>query len=397
MNSKPMQMPVCKDPRVNFIQQTLKPNGTLPWQSEWGQVPKNLQGKVHRFARYITEKNFRRYRDRDENLTFRRLLEQTTRGYMGEIAFYCIYGVFNHFMAPDWFQTSEEYWPMMRVDWSPDHSVPTPFGFTDGTVGFEDKTGREFDPGWAIQWSSNNRRSRASANRMPLAYGAVGPNYFLVLMEHKHDNGRHFYRVAAITRGIDVYNQRNFQYKGVPLIGPMANGNQNKQQLTKEVLYNSGMTFYRPAWVQGPMVAKPTFTQQDFPVMTSNKKRKSCLKKKGKPSKRRRVSFARNDKIHIIENCVCQRDLEDGKTVDGLFQYLKKFRDSKMTKLHTNAFAKEHWLLFLENDNRGLLNENLRRLVGINDEMPKYMYHAEERSVINWETMFKRMRASVNW
>lgn len=389
MNSKPMQV---MDPRVDFIQQTLKPHGNAPWQSEWGQIPRHFQGKVHRFAKYITAKNFEKYRQRDVNLTFHRLLEQTTRGYMGEIAFYCIYGVFNNYMAPDWFLAPDEYWPMLRVDWSPDHSVPAPFGFTDGTVGFEDKTGREFDPGWAIQWSSDNRRSRASANRMPLAYGAVGPNYFLVLMEHRQVNGQHSYRVAAITRGIDVYNQRNFQYKGTPLIGPMANGNRNKQQLTKEVLYNSGITFYRPAWVQGPMVEKPLFTEEDFPVMKSTKKRKSCLKRKGKPTKRLRVSFAKIDKVHIIENCLCQGDLEDGEIMEGLLECLKSFGDSKMIPLVHNEVAQAAWEVYLIDGDKEEMDDTLRRIV--KDKWSDLMYDRQDRSVTNWEKIFKKMRSS---
>ena len=357
MFSRPMQ-----DPRVDFIRQTLTPHGSIPWQSEWGQVPRQFHAKVHRFAKYITAKNFEKYRDRDVNLTFHRLLEQTTRGYMGEMAFYCIYGVFNNYMAPDWFLTPDEYWPTMRVDWSPDHAAPVPYGFSDKTVGFEDKTGRESDPGWAIQWNSDDRRSRTKANRMPLAYGAVGPNYFLVLMEHREVNGSHFYRVAAITRGIDVFNMRNFRYRGTPLIGPMANGNRNKQQLTKEVLYNSGITFFRPAWVQGPQVQKPLFTEEDFPSMVS-KKRKSCLKKSGSKSKRLRVTFdQRPDKIRIIENCLCKADMEDGEIVDGLLEYLRGFNDTSMIKLHNNPCAHDHWKSYLANDNRELLNKNLKNI-----------------------------------
>lgn len=258
---------IMQDPRVTFLKQTLHAHGNVPWQSNWYEVPRHMQAKVHRFAKYITVKNYEKYRQRDSRLTFKRLLEQATRGYMGEIAFYLIYGVHNQCMAPDWFVTPDEYWPSMRVDWSPDHCMPPLPQFTDHTVGFEDKTGREFDPGWALQWSSGNRRSRASANRMPLAYGAVGPNYFLTLMEHRQVNMDHFYRVAAIVRGVDVYHMRNFTHNGKPLLGPMANGNQHKKQLTKEVLYNSRMTFYRPAWVQGPQVIESVFQQDDFPPL----------------------------------------------------------------------------------------------------------------------------------
>lgn len=382
------------DPRVDFIRQTLKPHGNAPWQSEWGQIPRHFQGKVHRFAKYITAKNFEKYRQRDVNLTFHRLLEQTTRGYMGEIAFYCIYGIFNNYMAPDWFITDDECWPMLRVDWSPDHSVPVPLGFTDGTVGFEDKTGREFDPGWAIQCSSDNRRSRASANRMPLAYGAVGPNYFLVLMEHRQVNGAHSYRVAAITRGIDVYNQRNFQYMGTPLIGPMANGNRNKQQLTKEVLYNSGITFYRPAWVKGPMVEKPLFTEEDFPAMVSTKKRKSCLKKSGSNSKRLRVTFDRRpNKIRIIENCLCKADMEDGEIVDELLEYLKKTGVSKMIPLEHDKCAQAAWDLYLEDGDRAEMDDTLSRIVKA--KWGDIMCDRQERSVTNWENIFKKMRTQI--
>ena len=316
-----------QDPRISFLKQTLHANGNSPWQSEWYQVPRHLQGKVHRFAKYITVKNFEKYRDREVNtLTFRRLLEQTTRGYMGEVAFYLVYGVHNHLMAPDWFITPDHLWPSMRVDWSPDHGMPPTRDFTDRTVGFEDKTGRSFDPGWALQWSSGNRRSRTSANRMPLAYGAVGPNYFLVLMEHQQVNGVHSYRIASIVRGIEVYRMRNFTYKGTPLLGPMANGNEHKKQLTKEVLYNTGMTFYRPAWVQGPQVIRPMFQDEDFPALSPKNlaKRKSCFKTK--PSKRKRVRFdQRPDKIYIVENCTC---IEDGEILERTKEAMRAVLDS---------------------------------------------------------------------
>ena len=227
---------------------------------------------------------------------------------MGEVAFYLVYGVHNHMMAPDWFVTPDHLWPSMAVNWSPDHGMPPTRDFTDRTVGFEDKTGRSFDPGWALQWSSGNRRSRVTANRMPLAYGAVGPDYFLVLMEHQCAEGVHTYRIASIVRGIEVYRMRNFTYKGTPLLGPMANGNKHKKQLTKEVLYNTGMTFYRPAWVKGPQVIRPMFQDEDFPALVSTKKRKSCLKQPGR-KKRKRVRFEqRPDKIYIVENCRCPED-----------------------------------------------------------------------------------------
>ncbi len=386
------------DPRVEFINQTLNFHGNVPWQSEFGEVPRNFQAKVHRFAKYITEKNFKKYRERDVNLTFHRLLEQTTRGYMGEIAFYCIYGVFQNIMAPDWFVAPDQDWPSMRVDWSPDHSAPVPFGFTDSTVGFEDKTGRDFDPGWTIQWSTGDRRSRASANRMPLAYGAVGPNYYLVLMEHRHFNGEHFYRVAAITRGIDVFNMRNFTRNGTPLIGPMANGNRHKRQLTKEVLYNSGMSFYRPAWVRGPIVEMPLFTQEDFPEMV--KKRKSCLKKKGSKAKRLRVSFNQMpDKIHIIENCECKEDL-DGEVVDGLLECLKSFGDSKMTPLVHNDVAQAAWEVYLEDGDHEEMEDTFRRIMQLDCKKQTWgdeIMDVEERSVDNWESIIKSMRASPKW
>ncbi len=309
-----------QDPRVTFIKQTLNSNGNVPWQSKWYQVPRHMQGKVHRFAKYITVKNYEKYRQREvKTLTFRRLLEQATRGYMGEVAFYLIYGVHNHMMAPDWFVTPDHLWPTMAVNWSPDHGMPPTRDFADRTVGFEDKTGRSFDPGWALQWSTGNRRSRVTANRMPLAYGAVGPNYFLVLMEHQEVNGVHSYRIASIVRGVEVYRMRNFTYKGTPLLGPMANGNKHKKQLTKEVLYNTGMTFYRPAWVQGKQIIRPMFQDEDFPALTarSGLKRKSCLKQPGQPTKRKRVRFdQRPDKIYIIENCTCGDDIEDGEIVE---------------------------------------------------------------------------------
>ena len=310
-----------QDPRVTFLKQTLHTNGNAPWQSNWYQVPRHMHAKVHRFAKYIALKNYEKYREREvKTLTFRRLLEQTTRGYMGEIAFYLIYGVHNHMMAPDWFVTPDHLWPTMAVNWSPDHlgNSPPTRDFPDRTVGFEDKTGRTKDPGWAIQWSSANRRARASANRMPLAYGAVGPNYFLVLLEHQQVNGVHSYRIAAIVRGIEVYRMRNFTYKGKPLLGPMDNGNKHKKQLTKEVLYNTGMTFYRPAWVQGPKVFRPIFQDEDFPALVSTKKRKSCLKQPGKSGKRKRVRFdQRPDKIYIIENCRCKEDIVE-KTKEAI-------------------------------------------------------------------------------
>lgn len=245
-----------QDPRLHFMFNTLKVHGDMPWQSIWQGVPRQYHAKTHRYAKYITNLNFEKYRKRDINLTYHRLLEQTTRGYMGEMFFYHVFGQYNNFMLPDWYATPDDQWSSMRVSWAPDHTAPNHYGFADRTVGFEDKTGRSCDPGWALQWSSSDRRSRKTANRMPLAYGAVGPHYFLVLIEHNMVHGSHLYRVAAIVRGIELYHRRDFIYEGTPLLGPMANGNKHKRQLTKKVLYNSGLTFYRPAWVQGPCVSR---------------------------------------------------------------------------------------------------------------------------------------------
>jgi len=246
------------DPRVKFLQSTLCVYDNRPWQSEWAQVPKHLHHKTHTFAKYIAKLNFEKYRSRDSKLTYSRLLEQTTRGYMGEVFFYHLYGQFNDFMAPDWLRLDESEWDDRPLSWAPDHTAPIPPGGIDSTVGFEDKTGRDFDPGWAIQWSTSDRRSRKKSNRMPLAYGAVGPHYFLCLIECHHNRhlNQYWYRVASIVRGIDVYNHRDFVYHGTKLLGPMANGNKHKVQLTKEVLYNSGMKFFCPRWAI-PAVPRP--------------------------------------------------------------------------------------------------------------------------------------------
>ena len=334
---------------------TLSVHGNLPWQSNWQDVPRCYHGKVHRYAKYITQLNFEKYRQRDVNLTFHRLLEQTTRGYMGEMFFYHVYGQYNQFMMPDWYMTNEADWPRMSVSWSPDHTAPIPFGFSDSTIGFEDKTGRACDPGWALQWSSSDRRARKTANRMPLAYGAIGPNYFLVLLEHNQFNGVHTYRVAAIVRGLDFYQKRNFEYKGTPLLGPMANGNPHKRQITKEVLYQSNLTFFRPAWVSGPVIEKPIFCEEDFPAFA----RKGCLKKKGSMRKPKRVRFdTRSDKIHIIENCLCKPQMED-----DFLEYLKKTGDSKLISLVHDMNAQAAWDLYLQNGDREEMDDTLRRIV----------------------------------
>ena len=255
-----------QDPRLNFIANTLNENGTLPWHSDWHEVPRHFHAKVHRYAQYITRLNFEKYRSRDYNLTYHRLLEQTTRGYMGEMFFYILYGQ-QRVMMPDWYATPEQYWPNMKVSWAPDHLGELPWPELDHTIGFEDKTGRSCDPGWALQWSSGDTITRRSANRMPVAVGAVGENYYMVLIEHKRVHGNHMYRVAAIVKGLDVYHNRDFVYQGTPLLGPMANGNRHKKQLTKQVLYNSGVTFYRPAWVRTPRVYRPLFSDDDFPAL----------------------------------------------------------------------------------------------------------------------------------
>ena len=297
------------DHRVQFLHSKICTHGNVPWQSQWGGVPREYHSKVHRFAKYITDKNFERWKDRDCNLTYQRLLEQATRGYMGEMYFYHLFGegffdvliherdtYFNAFMVPDWFRIPDEEWPNMKLSWSPDHTMQVPYG--DNTVGIEDKTGRFFDPGWALQWSTGDRRSRVSANRMPLAYGAVGPNYFVSLMECRRDDhtNQYYYRVAALVRGIDIYNARDFQYKGVPLLGPMANGNKHKRQLTKEVLYNSRITFYRPRWVRTEQVNMPMFSKNDFPVLKKKKKVRFNLKA---------------NKVYHIE------EIEDGEIVEN--------------------------------------------------------------------------------
>ena len=276
------------DQRVQFLQNTLRVHGNTPWQSDWLQVPRELQAKTHKFAQYITKKNFERYRNRDKNLTYHRLLSQTTRGYMGEMFFYVVYGQYNDFMMPDWYRTPEEEWPNMKVNWAPDHTAEVPAGCFDRTVGFEDKTGRDFDPGWAIQWSSSDRRSRKTANRMPLAYGAVGPNYFMTLIECHHNKhlNEYWYRVAAIVRGIDLYNHRDLKIKGKSLIGVMDNGNRHKKQLSKSVLYESRLEFFCPRWFQGPQVWLPP-------------RLKSCLKQ-GSSRIKRRVTFGLNQ-VHRIQ------------------------------------------------------------------------------------------------
>lgn len=89
----------------------------------------------------------------------------------------------------------------------------------------------------------------------------------MTLIEHKRVHGNHMYRVAAIVKGLDVYHNRDFMYQGTPLLGPMANGNRHKKQLTKQVLYNSGVTFYRPAWVRTPRAYRPLFSDDDFPAL----------------------------------------------------------------------------------------------------------------------------------
>ena len=332
------------DPRVQLLNDTLHPHGNVPWQSKWGQVPRDMQAKVHAFALYITKKNFDKYQQRDSDLNFRHCLQQATRGFMGEMFFYVTYGVRNNMMIPDWYAAPEDQWPTMSVSWAPDHGAPPPFGFTDSTVGFEDKTGRFNDPGWALQWNSDDRRSRQAANRMPLAIGAVGPHYYLTLIECKHQKNtrgipHYMYRVAAIVRGIDIYNNRNMTYNGVPLLGPMANGNRNKLQLTKEVLYNNRLSltnpivFYRPAYVTEPPQWLHTFTTEDFPTLKPITKRKSCLKK-STGNKKARVTFdQRPDKIRIIENCLCPDDLEDGE-----IQEPKSFRTLFSSKKY-GAFA----------------------------------------------------------
>ena len=121
--------------------------------------------------------------------------------------------------------------------------------------------------------------------------------------------------------------------------------------------------------------------------------KKSCLKKSGSKSKRLRVTFdQRPDKIRIIENCLCKADMEDGEIVDELLEYLKKTGVSKMIPLAHDKCAQAAWDLYLKDGDRAEMDDTLSRIVKA--KWGDLMYDRQERSVTNWENIFKKVRSS---
>jgi len=218
-------------------------SGEAKRASLWRSVPRDGSidfDKVYRWCHYITTNNYDKWSLRDSNLSYDRCLRQATEAFFGEMMTWHILDNGDNSLLPDWYTTPDDRWSSMQVSWRADH-------LSNCNTAIEDKTKNVRDPGIALQYSSNDRITRRSANCHPVLTGNVGPNYFLNILEHRNVNGNHQYRVAAIVRGIDVYYNRDFEYRGRKLVGPMKNGNQHKKQLTLEVLRNCpGVTFYAP-------------------------------------------------------------------------------------------------------------------------------------------------------
>ena len=230
--------------------------------SSWTNVPRDRidYDKVYRWCHYITKHNFEKWKLRDSKLTYVRCLRQATEAFFGEMMTWYFLDNGDNSLLPDWYVTPDVLWDNLRVSWQADH-------VSSCNTAIEDKTKHWKDPGIVLQYSSSDRTTRPSANRHPILTGAVGPNYFLNILEHRNIHGNHQYRIAAVVRGIDVYQNRDFEYNGRKLIGKMENGNQHKKQLTLEVLYNCpGITFYCPVRVQPQRVRFGKTTTVEIPT-----------------------------------------------------------------------------------------------------------------------------------
>ena len=107
-----------------------------------------------------------------------------------------------------------------------------------------------------------------------------------------------------------------------------------------------------------------------------------------------RVTFDRRpNKIHIIENCLCKADMEDGEIVDELLEYLKKTGVSKMIPLEHDKCAQAAWDVYLEDGDRAEMDDTLSRIVKA--KWGDIMCDRQERSVTNWEKIFKKMRTQT--
>lgn len=252
--------------------------GDKPWVSSYGTVPKKYHRITNLFIDYFARKNFERYKDRDASLTLQKCRRQATNGFFGEMfVFTQLYDpndLSTMKLLPDWYSSVKHLNPNKASDreemiklWDarprshdPDHQF--------GNIGIEVKTKEDRDPGVALQYSSS--RSRSRSNRLPVLDGAVGPNYYLCLVNHRVRNRKHEYCILGIFRGIDWYykKQQNFSYKGVPLLGPMQNRNEHKRSLNIRTLWNTGINFYSPKrFAPRTPVERPIFKKNDFPAL----------------------------------------------------------------------------------------------------------------------------------
>jgi len=221
-------------------------SGEAQRSSLWRSVPRDGSidfSKVYRWSHYMTNINYAKWGLRekeDSKFSYDRCFRQAVKAFFGEMMTWYILDNGDNSLLPDWYTTPDHLWSSMRVNWRADH-------LSNCNTAIEDKTKNVNDPGIVLQYSSSDRITRRSANCHPILTGNVGPNYFLNILEHRNVNGDHQYRIAAIVRGIDVYYNRDFEYCGRKLVGPMKNDNEHKRQLTLEVLRNCpGIKFYAP-------------------------------------------------------------------------------------------------------------------------------------------------------
>ena len=246
-----------------------------PWTSDWSGLPKEFHRITNLFVDWFARKNHKRYRDRDSSLTFNKCRRQATNGFFAEIyTYFVLYDPNDASTAdliPRWYSAVmhmesndpndyESIWDSQRVSWDADHST--------GHIQIEDKCKEQRDPGVALQWSST--RGRTQSNRLPVFNGAVGPNYYMCLLDHRTHCGTHEYRILAIFRGIDMYYKyrANFSYEGTPLVGKMQNRNKHKRSLNIRTLSHSGINFYCPKrFAPRTPLERPIFTENDFPKL----------------------------------------------------------------------------------------------------------------------------------
>ena len=221
-------------------------SGEAQRSSLWRSVPRDGSidfSKVYRWCHYMSNINYAKWglrEKKDSKFSYDRCFRQAVKAFFGEMMTWYILDNGDNSLLPDWYTTPDHLWSSMRVNWRADH-------LSNCNTAIEDKTKNVNDPGIVLQYSSSDRITRRSANCHPILTGNVGPNYFLNILEHRNVNGDHQYRIAAIVRGIDVYYNRDFEYGGRKLVGPMKNDNEHKRQLTLEVLRNCpGIKFYAP-------------------------------------------------------------------------------------------------------------------------------------------------------